>query len=103
MKKKQTRHYYAVWYQYAGAISDGDVLAQFDTRAERDEFCSRINARIGYGSGEWEPVTLASVRHRFNPRAFYSCTCGECHELNGERTSADKHVFYIHERPHYRL
>lgn len=91
------RHSYAVWYAYRDAMSAGDILAQFDTAAERNDFCERMNARA---SGSWEPVTLAAVRHRFDPRSFG--TDAE-HELNGVRTNRDQCVFYIHQRPRYQL
>lgn len=57
-----TRHYYAIRYAYDGATSDGDALARFASHAERRQFCERFP--------QWEPVTLASIRHRFDVAAF---------------------------------
>jgi len=86
------RHWYAICYPYRDALSECDTLAQFDSLEERNDFCERFP--------KWEPVTLASVRHRFNPRAFYT---DDAHELNGIRTSRDQIVFYIYQRPNYQL
>lgn len=57
-----TRHYYAIRYAYAGAISDGDALARFSSHTARRQFCERFP--------QWEPVTLASIRHRYDVTAF---------------------------------
>ena len=57
-----TRHYYAIRYAYRDAISDGDALARFGSHAERRQFCERFP--------QWEPVTLASIRHRFDVSAL---------------------------------
>lgn len=95
--KKSNRAWYAVWYAYGDAVSDYDVLARFDSKEERDEFCDRINAR--YGSGVWEPVTLARVRYRFDVRKFANDPFGDYrHELNGERTCKGKCIEYIYPR-----
>lgn len=56
------RHYYAIRYAYAEAISDGDALARFDSQQDRATFCERFS--------QWEPVTLADVRHRYDMTAF---------------------------------
>jgi hypothetical protein len=56
------RHYYAIRYAYAGAISDGDALARFSSQQDRATFCERFPV--------WEPVTLASIRHRYDVTAF---------------------------------
>lgn len=56
------RHYYAIRYAYAGAISSGDALARFTSHRDCATFCGRFP--------QWEPVTLASIRHRYDVSAF---------------------------------
>ena len=57
-----TRYYYAIRYAYRDAISDGDALARFSSQQNRATFCERFPV--------WEPVTLASIRHRFDVSAL---------------------------------
>ena len=99
-----TRHHYAIWHAYDNAISADDVLARFDTREERDEWCDRINSRDPMSHGKWEPVTLASVRHRFNPADFGRADSywGRGGEFP-ERTCHGKSFHYIYQRPNYQL
>lgn len=83
-------------------ISDADVLAQFDDAEQRDEFIERINSRVGYGSGEWVPVTVRKVAHRYNFRHF-TCDPSGMHreELRGERQKNGHAIICISHRPGY--
>lgn len=91
-----SRHYYAVRYAYPRAISDADILAQFSGAQERREYIQRMNS-AGY-FGDWEPVTLAEVRHRFDLRDFSR----DPRHLE-EPTDAGSHVPYIHQRAGYQI
>lgn len=79
-------------------VTDSDELAQFDTREERDEWCSRINARCDYGREVWRPVTVREIAHRYSVREFRD---GEAHEIAHERTCKGEPVFTIHQRRFY--
>lgn len=94
---RSPRHCYAVWYRYAGAISDGDMLARFSSREDRAEFCERANANM---SGSWEPVTAAEIRHRFDPRALAR---EDVEHLPHVRTASGERIPYTYERPNYRI
>lgn len=98
--------YYAEFHAYGlGTISDGDCLARFDTKAERDEWIERINDKDGAHlrhEMSWEAVTTREVGHRYDLSKFDNDPYGDyCHELNGERTCHDKHIFYITHKPGY--
>lgn len=82
------RHCYAIRYAYPGAISAGDVLTRFDSQQARASFCERFP--------EYEPVTLESVRHRFDVRQF----AADYQELY---TQAGDTIRYIYQRPGYDL
>lgn len=88
---------YAEFCAYGyNTISDSDCLAQFDDAEQRDEFIERINSRIGYGNGEWVPVTVREVCHAYNIRHFN----GEhATELNGERQKNGHAIYIISHRP----
>lgn len=92
--------YYAEFSPYgADTISNGDVLAAFETREERAEWCERINARILWPEkAEWHEVTTREVAHAYNMKHWRT---DYEHELSGERTCKGKPVFYIHRRPVY--
>lgn len=62
IRSARPRHWYAVGYAYMRAISDIDILARFSSQQDRATFCERFPV--------WEPVTLASIRHRYDVTAF---------------------------------
>lgn len=76
-RTKARRHYYAVWYAYADAISDSDRLYRFTSSKARASFCKEHQ--------QAEPVTLAGIRHRFSVREF----------------DRDSRAQYITQRPGY--
>lgn len=94
IRSARPRHWYAVGYAYMRAISDIDILARFNSKQDRDAYCEARNAN-GY-EGEWEPVTLASIRHRFDIRQFES----DYQELYRQDGASVK---YIYQRAGYQL
>lgn len=56
------RHWYAIEYMYDGAACDGDRLFRFDSKQERDMWCTADDRR--------EPATTRLAGRRFNLKAF---------------------------------
>ena len=94
---------YAEYRAYGcNTISREDVLAKFDDAEQRDEFVERINSRVGYGFGEWVPVTVREVSHAYNFRHFTHDASGMfSEELRGERQKNGHAIICISHRPWY--
>lgn len=76
------RHWYAELSPYGiSTLSDADTLARFDSVQDRDAWCS-------IDPEHRAPVTLASVRHRYDVRQF----------AESQETPA-----HIHHRPSYQF
>lgn len=81
------RHCYAMRH---GARA---TLARFDSRARRAQWLETMEQAA---PGQWEPVTLAEARPRFDVRQFEA----DYQELY---TQAGDAIRYIHQRPDYDL
>lgn len=91
--------YYAEYHEYGtNTISHGDVLARFETKEARDEWCERINKRNPFRD-VWEPVTTREVAHRYNFSDFENGD--KCWEVLGERGMDGRIVSYIGHKPSY--
>lgn len=91
-------YYYAVLHEKGYRQGPEDLLARFSTRPERDEWCIRLSCPP---SGPvWEPVTLRSVKHRFNPEKFKDTSVRRT--VKGMRTKSGRTVDCIPLKLHCR-
>lgn len=90
------RHCYAVHYAYPNAISDRDTLARFNSLESRAQWLEDMES---VEPGQWEPVTLAAVRHRFDVKDFGPAAPNyyQIYNQSGET------IPYIYQRSTYQL
>lgn len=67
MNKASRRHCYAIRYARAHDTSIYDTLAQFDSRESRAQW---LEIMADVEPEQWEAVTLADVRRRFDVKEF---------------------------------
>ena len=87
----QSRHYYAERSPYgSNTLSNADTLARFSSVAERRAW---IEAQEQEHPGQWHPVTVAQVRHRY---AISDFSRPDRHEPAQDGAPA-----YVHQRDEY--